>query len=50
MSWLLALCVPLWLLGWALCRMSARQDAEEAQRELGAEQADDRAIAENLDI
>lgn len=45
--------VPLLVLCWALCCMSAWQDAEEAQRELVAllaEQADDRAIAENLDI
>ena len=35
----------LWLLGWAICRMAARQDADEAHRNLArllAEQADDR--------
>ena len=38
---------------WGMCRVAARSDAEEAQRELLtllAEQADDRAIADNMDI
>jgi hypothetical protein len=38
---------------WWLCRYLARQDADEAHRNLArllAEQADDRAIADNLDV
>lgn len=55
MIWLPILLVIacLWLLGWAICRMVARQDADEAQRNLArllAEQADDRAIADNRNV
>lgn len=48
-----------WLLGWALCRMSARGDVTDGQRnlvDLLAEQADQReradarALADNLDL
>ena len=55
-TWLLIvllLIACLWLLGWAICRMVAWQDADEAHTNLArllAEQADDRAIADNLDI
>ena len=47
------------VVGWSVCRMSARQDAEAAQRhllDLLAEQADrqaqadDRVIADNMNI
>ena len=47
------------VMGWSVCRMSDRQDAEAAQRhllDLLAEQtdrqaqADDRVIADNLDV
>ena len=58
MSWpLIALVVLIvgggWVVLWSVLAMSARQDAEEAQRELLGllvEQADDRAIADNLDV
>ena len=55
MIWLPILLVIacLWLLGWAICRMVARQDAGEAHANLArllAEQADDRAISDNLDV
>ena len=54
-GWMIALSAvaAVWLIGWSLCRMAALGDAEEAQRELLAllaEQAADRAIANNLDI
>ena len=41
------------LLAWAVCRIGALADREEAQRNLVgliAEQADDRTIADNLDV
>jgi hypothetical protein len=56
MIWLLIVLLVvacLWLLGWAICRMADRQDAGEAHANLArllAEQADDRAIADNLDV
>ncbi len=55
MTWLPILLViaGLWLLGWAICCMAARQDAGEAHANLArllAEQADERAIADNLDV
>ena len=37
MTWLLIVLLViayLWLLGWAICRMAARQDADEAHRNL----------------
>lgn len=59
--WLIgALVVGLaWLMVWALCRMAARGDTEEAQRNLvdllaeqadARERADARALADNLDL
>jgi len=56
MSWLLPILLViacLWLVGMTIFRMVARQDAGEAHANLArllAEQADDRAIADNLDI
>lgn len=58
-AWLLVLYAVVGPVVWALCRMSAWQDADEAPRGLVGlvaeqadqrERADDRAIAENLDI
>ncbi len=66
MTWLLPILLViacLWLLGWAICRMVARQDADEAHRNLARLVADvgathasplrERAmtaIADNLDV
>lgn len=54
-GWLIALLMMVagWLIGWSLCRAAARADADEAQRELLAllaELADNRTIADNLDV
>lgn len=41
------------LVAWAVCRIGAYADREEAQRNLVglvAEQADERVIADNLDV
>ena len=52
----LLLVVGIYAVGWSLCRLSARQDAEEAQRELlalladQARQKDESEIADNLDV
>lgn len=60
MSWLLPVLLVIAcgvVVLWWLCRYLARQDADEAHRNLArlvaeqaAERADDRAIADNLDV